>query len=332
MDSSLTYTTKTELFKDLEDHRDGEFFAVIDAKVKNHLPQWIQFSPQVFWLQHPEEEKNLSRYGEAAEFFLKQAIHRKSVIYAFGGGATTDLAGFIAATILRGVHWRAVPTTLLAMVDASLGGKVGVNTELGKNLLGAFYQPEKVFLCPDFLNSLDAENWLSGKGEILKYAFLSSEIRDLVLKKADTGKIIEACARFKLAIVEGDLREQGERIKLNLGHTLGHAFESTLKLSHGLAVAMGLRYILEVMEKKKALEQWSELVEALALPRERLELRHYPHFEKSKFFQYLQRDKKRQGSHVRLVLVESVGQAYTEDILLSELISRIRQHADFADQ
>src|SRR5690606_25799735 len=140
MKSNLIYLKKLELFKELDNFKEGQFFAVADQKIKNHLPQWIQFSPHVFWLKDPEGQKNLEVYGEALEFFLKQGISRTSALYAFGGGASTDFAGFVAATILRGINWVSIPTSLLAMIDGSIGGKVALNMPQGKNLVGAFHQ------------------------------------------------------------------------------------------------------------------------------------------------------------------------------------------------
>jgi 3-dehydroquinate synthase len=115
MKSHLTYLKKLELFKELDNFKEGQFYAIADSKVKNHLPQWISFSPHIFWLKEPESEKNLEVYGQAIEFFLKQGISRNSVMYAIGGGATTDFAGFVASTILRGIKWNAIPTTLLGI-------------------------------------------------------------------------------------------------------------------------------------------------------------------------------------------------------------------------
>lgn len=331
MASAVIYTNKLELYKELEAHQEGEFFAVADTKIKNHLPPWVQFSPGVFWLSAPEEQKNLETFTDAVTFFLNGGISRSSTIYAFGGGATTDLAGFIAATILRGVSWKAVPTTLLAMIDGSLGGKVAVNTSSGKNLVGNFYEPQKIFICHDFLNSLNEENWHSGKGEVLKYGFLSKEICELIRKKSSIDKIIKACADFKMEIVKRDLHERGERIQLNLGHTLGHAFETTLKISHGRAVAMGLRYIFEVMGESSSLALWKELVAALDLPQEKLTLGAYSGFDKKMFFDQLQHDKKRTRESVRIVLAPEPGRFTTQEIPFSELKTRINAHVDFAD-
>lgn len=332
MQSQLIYTNKTELYKELEDLSEGEFFAVADVKIKNHLPKWIQFSPQVFWINLPEEEKTLETYGLASDFFLRAGIHRSSTMYAFGGGATTDLAGFVAATILRGISWVAVPTTLLAMIDGSLGGKVAVNTPAGKNLLGAFHAPSKIYLCTDFLKTLDEDNWLSGKGEMLKYGFLSSEIHSLIKKKVPIEKIAEACAKYKMDLVERDFRESGERIHLNLGHTLGHAFEFALKIPHGLAVVMGMKYLFEALNKEEALKSLNEMAALLSIPVSELSLSHYPGFEKNKIFDYIQLDKKKSRDKIKLVLTEGPGKVSVNEMPLGEFKSKINAHVDFADK
>jgi 3-dehydroquinate synthase len=181
MKSNLTYLKKPDLFKELDLHQDS-FYAVIDEAVRSHLPDWIKASKAVFWLKNPEEDKNLNTFGEAVSFFLDQGISRTSKLHAIGGGATTDLAGFVAATVVRGVSWISIPTTLLAIVDGSIGGKVGVNMPQGKNLVGAFYAPEKVLICLDFLSTLPKIEWESGKGEVLKYGLLSKKIYDRLIE------------------------------------------------------------------------------------------------------------------------------------------------------
>ena len=320
-----------DLYKELDAYQEGEFFALADHKIKNHLPQWIQFSSKVFWLNDPEGEKNLTTYSSVLDFYLQNGIHRDSTLFVFGGGATSDLGGFLAATILRGVKWIVVPTTLLAMVDGALGGKVAVNTPAGKNLAGSFHHPEKIFLCKDFLSTLDEENLQSGKGEILKYAFLSQPVYELVKDKQSLEKIIEACAKFKMSVVEKDFKEKGDRIFLNLGHTLGHAFESTLKIPHGLAVAMGMKYLFEILKKEESLVIWKELITALELPSEKLSLKTYPQFDKKKFVEFLQKDKKRSGEKIRLVLADGPGNPSTLDLSLAELKTLLKTHEDFQD-
>lgn len=324
------YLKKAELYKELESVPPERFFAVIDQKIKSHLPEWIQKSSQVFWLKNPEEEKTIGTYSSIMEFFFAAGIDRSSRLIAIGGGATTDLGGFVAATILRGIAWKAVPTTLLAMIDGSLGGKVAVNTPSGKNLVGAFHHPEEVLLCGEFLTTLDEENWNSGKGEVLKYGFLSQEIYQLIVSKTPIEKIAMECAQFKMEVVKRDFREQGERIHLNLGHTLGHAFEFALGIPHGLAVAMGMRYLFELMDNQVALDHWNNLVTSLSLPKEKLSLSYYPHFSRKKMDQYLSQDKKKSRDQLRLVLADGPGRISTSDILLNDLKARMDAHAELS--
>jgi 3-dehydroquinate synthase len=328
MKSGLTYLKKLELFKELENFREEVFFAVADVKLKNHLPQWIQFSPTVYWLKNPEDEKNFQTYGDICDFFLKQGIQRSSTIYAFGGGATTDLAGFVASTILRGIKWVSIPSTLLGMVDAGIGGKVGINMPHGKNLLGSFCMPEHVYICGDFLTTLPESEWLSGKGEILKYAFLSREVYQLILKDAPIEGIAAECARTKINIVENDFRDTGERVLLNLGHTLGHAFEFQLKIPHGLAVAMGLKYILLIMNQMEAFEEWEKLVKKLQLPIDKMDLKNYSEFKLPKFISYLEQDKKKVNSSIRLVLVKRIGSCYVEELSLKDFKAKIQNYVE----
>ncbi len=328
MRSALTYLSRPDLFGELAGLK-GQFYAVIDEQVKSHLPDWILSAPGVYWIKTPESEKNLQTYEKAIQFFLHQGITRTSSIVAIGGGATTDLGGFIAATILRGISWIAVPTTLLAMVDGSIGGKVAVNLPQGKNLVGAFHMPEQIFICRDFLQTLSESEFESGKGEILKYGFLSKAVHSLILKNAPMDVIAHECAEFKIQIADKDFKEQGERIQLNLGHTLGHAFESTLKISHGLAVAMGMKYLFKILHDQKALQEWEKMVAALGFPEEKLKLSTYPHFNVEMFKNYLSVDKKKSDQLLRLVLVKEIGTHIVQTITFRELIDKIEAYDEF---
>ena len=328
MNSQLTYMKKPELLKELELHR-SHFFAVIDEKVKPHLPSWVISSENVYWITDPEGSKSLETYEKIVSFFLNKGISRTSRLVAIGGGATTDLSGFVAATILRGIEWIAIPTTLLAIVDGSIGGKVGINSPQGKNLLGAFHHPEKICLCYDLLATLSDAQWQSGKGEILKYGFLSKEIHQAILKKESLETISHRCAEFKKDVVIKDFKEQGERILLNLGHTLGHAFELSLDISHGLAVIMGLKYLFLVLDQKDHLMDWEVMMNALELTQEKTSISNYPQFSVDNFINYLKQDKKKNNESIRLVLVKAVGNCYVNEMNLDEFISKIRNHAEF---
>jgi 3-dehydroquinate synthase len=331
MKSNLIYIKKLELFKELDNFKEGQFFAIIDQRVKNHLPQWILFSPHVFWLKNPEEEKNLEVYERAIDFFIKQGIDRSSVLYAIGGGATTDFAGFVAATIMRGIAWVAIPTSLLSMIDGSIGGKVAVNMAQGKNLVGSFHMPERILVCGEFLTSLPEKEWSSGKGEVLKYGFLSSHVRDLIMKKESIEEIALACAKHKMEVVEKDFYEKNERILLNLGHTLGHAFEFELKIPHGEAVAMGLKYLFKIMKNEEALLEWEKMAKNLGLPIESYDIKKYPDFNFKSFLAYLDQDKKKIDKTIRLVMVKEVGSCYVEEVSFKDFKTKIMEYEDFKD-
>jgi 3-dehydroquinate synthase len=202
-------------------------------------------SKKIFFVIEPEESKNIDTFNTILENFLEAGITRSSTIVAIGGGATTDLAGFVASTILRGVKWISVPTTLLGMVDASIGGKVGINTKHGKNLIGNFHEPISTFFCFDFLNTLNSTELESGKGEILKYCFLDESIKKKCLEEGFSNDLIFNCAKLKMKIVKSDLKESGNRVVLNLGHTFGHAIEKLTNIPHGVAVAKGIEINLK---------------------------------------------------------------------------------------
>ncbi|MFI6349698.1 3-dehydroquinate synthase [Streptomyces sp. NPDC050560] len=183
---------------------------------------------------------------------------RSDVVVGVGGGASTDLAGFVAATWLRGVRWIAVPTTVLGMVDAAVGGKTGINTAEGKNLVGAFHPPAGVLCDLGALDTLPVNDYVSGLAEIIKAGFIADPvILDLIEADPEaartpagphTVELIERSVRVKADVVSGDLRESGRREILNYGHTLGHAIEKNERYTwrHGAAVAVGMRFAAEL--------------------------------------------------------------------------------------
>ena len=204
-----------------------------------------------------EQYKNIKTYVELLQRLDQLPIHRKTPFLALGGGVTGDMVGFLASTYLRGVPFVQVPTTLLAMVDSSVGGKVGVNTAAGKNRVGAFYPPILVFIAPEVLQTLPQEEWLCGFGEVVKHgALLDPRIIEMCedmasmiassnvnsLENEWINELVLRNCKVKRAVVEQDEHERGARAMLNLGHTVGHAIESTLEhqIQHGVCVAWGL--------------------------------------------------------------------------------------------
>jgi 3-dehydroquinate synthase len=198
-----------------------------------------------------EESKSLENFAQILSSFAKHKLPRSGIVIALGGGVIGDLAGFVAATYLRGIAFVQVPTTLLAMVDSSVGGKTGVNLPEGKNLVGAFHQPKLVVADLDTLKTLPAEEFASGMAEVIKYGAIADRaLFDRVAKgvkpdDADLDEIVETCVTIKARIVEQDeFEEKGLRALLNFGHTIGHAIEKATGYKtylHGEAISLGMR-------------------------------------------------------------------------------------------
>ena len=199
---------------------------------------------------HGEKSKNLLEYAKILNFLAENRVTRADALIALGGGVTGDLGGFAAATYLRGIPFVQLPTTLLAAVDSSVGGKTAVDLPAGKNLAGAFYQPELVLCDLDTLDSLPREVFLDGCAEVIKYAVLGSRELFALLADIPSGKGLEEvtarCVEMKRDFVQSDELDRGARQMLNLGHTFGHAVEASSRftLSHGKSVAIGMAMIL----------------------------------------------------------------------------------------
>jgi 3-dehydroquinate synthase len=273
-----------------------------------------------------ESSKSLGRAQELYSAVHKAGVQRSGTVIALGGGVVGDLAGFAAATWLRGVALAQVPTTLLSQVDSSVGGKVAVNLPEGKNLVGAFYPPKLVVVDTAYLQTLPERELRAGMGEVVKYAAIGPEAFFARLEEAGEGgqggkigpsglnDVIRHCCETKAAYVEADERDTGERMMLNFGHTFGHAIEKLCgygRFAHGEAVAAGMRLALEAGEKlgvtdKGAADRVIALMEKLGLgsgPGQPLALGLDPR----ELIPHMRSDKKNQGNGIRLVLLESIG-------------------------
>jgi 3-dehydroquinate synthase len=200
-----------------------------------------------------EQAKSIEQLQRLWSEFAAAGLSRSDVVVSVGGGATTDVAGFAAATWMRGVRIVHVPTTLLAMVDAAVGGKTGINTSAGKNLVGAFHSPAAVLVDLDVLATLPAAEWINGMAEVVKAGFIADKgILDLVHEDAHVHarELVERSIAMKAAVVSEDLSESGRREILNYGHTLGHAIERRegYRMPHGHAVSIGMVYAAELAE------------------------------------------------------------------------------------
>ncbi len=193
------------------------------------------------FIAFPAGEKHKTRATKAwiEDELLKEGIGRDAALIALGGGVVTDVGGFVAATYLRGIPFISIPTTLLGMVDASIGGKTGVNAPQGKNLIGAFYPPRCVLMDLAFLSTLPKQEMKNGMAEVIKYALIDDPA---ILKCATTSELVQRSVCVKKKIIESDFKESGLRAILNFGHTVGHAIETILdyQIGHGEAISIGM--------------------------------------------------------------------------------------------
>ncbi|TVR48266.1 MAG: 3-dehydroquinate synthase [Puniceicoccaceae bacterium] len=284
-----------------------------------------------------EASKSGRELGRAWEFFARAGLDRKGVVVAVGGGVVGDLAGFAAATYLRGVDYIQIPTTLLAMVDSSVGGKTGVNLEAGKNLAGAFHQPAAVFIQSRFLESLPKREFGAGMAEVIKYGLLGDERLfreledglDLSPSHPDLPRIIRTCCAMKARIVEADEREtstEGGRALLNLGHTFAHAIENVAGYGsylHGEAVAVGLvgaGLLSEGLERVPPglADRVRRVLQAYGLPVRLVEPLPVPALMAA-----MRKDKKAQGGVPRFIVLKAVGQAALRDGVSEAMVAKI---------
>jgi 3-dehydroquinate synthase len=278
-----------------------------------------------------EQAKSLDTAAQLWDALGRVQLTRSDVVVSVGGGATTDVAGFVAATWLRGVRVVHLPTTLLAMVDAAIGGKTAINTAAGKNLVGAFHPPAGVLVDLDALNGLPDAEWVNGMAEVVKAGFIADPaILDLVEKDptaastargAAARELVERAIRVKAEVVSRDLREAGLREVLNYGHTLGHAIEQVehYQMPHGHAVSVGLVFAA-------ALGREAGLLDADSAQRHAAILRSIglPTAYRADAFPELREamrvDKKSRGARQRFVILEGVGKPAILDDPAEELL------------
>ena len=278
-----------------------------------------------------EASKNLDTVSELYEFLIEQSFDRNDVLLALGGGVTGDLTGFAAATYLRGIRFIGMPTSLLSMVDSSIGGKTGVDYKAYKNMVGAFYQPSAVYINVNALHTLPEREFLAGLGEVVKHGFiLDKEYHDFL--KENTQKIIAKDTEvlnsmiyqslcIKRGVVERDPKEKGERALLNFGHTIGHAVEklNNFTLLHGECVSVGMVAAAELSVMRGVLSR-EEADEIVSLLNDLGMMTEVSKLEKDLFLAVCHRDKKADGAKIKFILLKGIGQAYIDSDVSDEEI------------
>lgn len=281
------------------------------------------FTVSAFTFPHGEESKNIGTISDMLEFFASEHLTRSDIAIALGGGVTGDMTGFAAGVYLRGIKYAQVPTTLLADVDSSVGGKTAVNLKAGKNLAGVFLQPVTVVCDTDALGTLSPQIFADGAAESIKYGVLfDTEIFDIFENgnvKENLPNIISRCVRLKGDIVEHDEYDTGDRRFLNLGHTIGHGIErlSNYTFPHGHAVAVGMVMISRAGEKLGITE--SGTADRIARVLERNNLPVSVDYNADNLYKAALGDKKRSGGEITIVVPERVGKCVLKTIPIEQL-------------
>ena len=337
--SLLNITKKNEL-------NFNKCLLVVDNKVPKKFIKEIKLSlakkkKVIYLFNSKEANKDLKNLNKILEILLQNNFHRNDCLISIGGGITGDISGFAASIFKRGIKFINIPTTLLAQVDSSIGGKTGVNTKIGKNLLGSFYQPNLVLTDINFLKTLPKREIICGYAEILKHSLILDKKFFLFLNKNSkqilnlnnllVQKAIYKSCLIKKKIVEKDEKEKNLRKILNFGHTFAHAYEGTMKfskkLNHGEAVLLGINSAITFSVNKKLLIEKDFFLIKNHLKNLNLPNKISKYFKKkdvSNILNFMQKDKKNNNNKINLVLLKKIGSTinnyYTENKILRKFL------------
>lgn len=337
------YDLSEELEEYVHSFSSNKAFVLVDAYVLEHHQAHFESvlgksfkELHIFEVPRGEQAKSFSEYQKAIDFVLEKGVERGTPLFAIGGGVTGDLSGYVAATVLRGIPLIHIPTTLLAMVDSSIGGKTGINHAVGKNLVGSFYQPEAVFADVKYLETLPEEEWVNGLSEVLKYGMIQSpEILEQVKSLLDNNEfnsakawlpLIQKSAQIKTDIVAEDVLEAGKRAFLNFGHTFGHVIEregSYSEYSHGEAVYAGMIAAVYASNKLGAKIELSNLLQFKSLYN--LSLRKISS-NAWQLVEQMRSDKKVKDEQIQLVLLKAMGNPYVYKVSDTEFVEQSWHH------
>jgi len=299
---------------------------VAHLHLKNLEKSLKSFNVKTLILPDGEKYKNISSLNKVHDFLIKSKFNRNLTVIALGGGVIGDLAGFASDTFLRGVNLIHIPTTLLAQVDSSIGGKTGVNHKYGKNLIGSFKHPVAIFIDTSYLKTLPQKEYISGLSEVVKYGAIGDKVflkwlnknSKLILKRDSDSliKLITNSVKAKVSVVQKDEKESNIRAHLNFGHTLGHAIESSLNykgISHGEAVSIGMLFASAISVEKSDLkiDEFNLIENTLA--NFSLPVRIPSSITCAKILQNMTYDKKNRQGKINFVLLTSIGSCCLND-------------------
>ena len=294
--------------------------------LKNLEKSLKSFNVKTLILPDGEKYKNISSLNKVHDFLIKSKFNRNLTVIALGGGVIGDLAGFASDTFLRGVNLIHIPTTLLAQVDSSIGGKTGVNHKYGKNLIGSFKHPVAIFIDTSYLKTLPQKEYISGLSEVVKYGAIGDKVflkwlnknSKLILERDSVSliKLITNSVKAKVSVVQKDEKESNIRAHLNFGHTLGHAIESSLNykgISHGEAVSIGMLFASAISVEKSDLkiDEFNLIENTLA--NFSLPVRIPSSIACAKILKNMMYDKKNRQGKINFVLLTSIGSCYLND-------------------
>lgn len=298
-------------------------FLFVDENVWDHHQERISTlfnslntTYELFIVPPGEQSKSFEMWQKGIDFLMDNGVRRNTPLITIGGGITGDLSGFVASSAMRGIPLVHIPTTLLAMVDSSIGGKTGINHAAGKNLVGAFYSPQLVISDLDLLDTLPDREWVNGLSEILKYGAISnSEIFSLSklflegdfkqIAKTKLALLVSTCAQIKAEIVQNDEHESGKRAYLNFGHTFAHAIEKACNfdvMSHGEAVFLGMLGAIELSNLTGSSINREQIYKYRKLYSFNVQKKD---LDPAELTGYMQHDKKRSGRHLTFILLEN---------------------------
>ena len=295
----------------------------IDSKLSSIINLDPKF--KIFEIEINESTKDLNTIQKIWKIMFSESLDRSSKIIGIGGGVLSDLVGFATSTFKRGANLSLVPSTFLGMVDAAHGGKTGFNNEFGKNQIGTFFIPEKIFICTEFLNSLSEIEMNNGIIESLKAGFLGDkEIIEMIYqdKLNNLEEIIKKSIQVKYNILKNDLRESNERMFLNLGHTIGHLIEkdSNYSISHGQAVAIGMLKGLEISESKFNLNSSIRDEFKSFLNKQSMKTEYSFNNNQSELKEIISNDKKVTSDVVKFVLIKNIQEPVLIDFSINDLL------------